>query len=90
MLLADREGLYLLACGSDGNDGPGPWSGALVDGGTLARGRAQGLNPGHCLQHADSGTFLLASGDLVQTGPTGTNVADLALALVTTRDGDLR
>jgi len=90
MLLADREGLYLLACGSDGNDGPGPWAGALVDGGTLARGRAQGLNPGHCLQHADSGTFLLASGDLVQTGPTGTNVADLALALVTTRDGDLR
>ena len=90
MILEGREEVHLLACGSDGNDGPGSWAGALVDGGTLARGRAQGLDPGRCLEQADSGSFLLASGDLVQTGPTGTNVSDLVLALVTTGDGELR
>ena len=90
MILAGRHDVHLLACGSDGNDGPGPWAGALVDGDTLARGRAHGLDPDRCLAHADSGAFLLASGDLVKTGPTGTNVSDLVLALVATREGELR
>ncbi|MGH9638326.1 MAG: MOFRL family protein, partial [Candidatus Angelobacter sp.] len=33
-----------------------------------------------CLRNADSGTFLEASGDLLHTGPTGTNVMDLIIA----------
>ena len=74
-------GTWVLAAGTDGTDGPGEDAGALVDGGTVARGAAAGLGPDHCLRTADAGTFLDASGDLVRTGPTGTNVLDLVVAL---------
>lgn len=72
----------LLAAGSDGGDGPGAAAGAVVDGGTATRGRARGLDPQDHLRRADAGAFLAASGDLLHTGPTGTNVCDLLLALV--------
>ena len=55
-------------------------AGALVDGGTQQRGEAEGLSLSQCLGRADAGSFLEASGDLVHTGPTGTNVMDLVLA----------
>ena len=74
-------GAWVLAAGTDGTDGPGEDAGALVDGGTVARGIAAGLDPDRCLRTADAGTFLDASGDLVRTGPTGTNVLDLVVAL---------
>jgi glycerate 2-kinase len=80
MALEGSTDLCLLAAGSDGSDGPTADAGALVDGGTLARGRAGGLDPAACLAAADAGRFLDASGDLVTTGPTGTNVMDLVLA----------
>jgi len=73
--------VWLLAAGTDGTDGPGEDAGALVDTGTCARGRAAGLDPDQCLDAADSGRFLHASGDLLRTGPTGTNVMDLILTL---------
>jgi hydroxypyruvate reductase len=47
----------------------------------VARGVARNLDANVCLAMADSGTFLDASGDLFATGPTGTNVADLAIGL---------
>lgn len=78
-----RAGAWVLAAGTDGTDGPGEDAGALVDGGTIARGVAAGLDPDRCLRTADAGTFLDASGDLVRTGPTGTNVLDLVVALKT-------
>jgi glycerate 2-kinase len=90
MVLEGRQQVHLLACGSDGNDGPGSWAGALVDGSTLAAGRARGMDPAYCLERADAGSFLRASGDLVHTGPTGTNVADLVLGLVSAQDRQLR
>lgn len=74
-------GTYVLAVGTDGTDGPGEDAGALVDAGTVARGVAIGLDPEVSLRAADAGTFLEASGDLVHTGPTGTNVMDLVVAL---------
>jgi len=77
--LAGRDDRWLLAAGTDGTDGPTADAGALVDGGTIERGEAEGLNAAECLARADAGTFLEASGDLVHTGPTGTNVMDLAL-----------
>jgi glycerate 2-kinase len=80
-VLAGCEGAYLLAAGSDGTDGPTADAGALVDGGTLARGTDGGFNAGVSAANADSGDFLEASGDLIQTGPTGTNVMDLMLGL---------
>ena len=79
-LLAGRNDRWLLAAGTDGTDGPTSDAGALVDGGTQQRGEAEGLNLTQCLSRADAGTFLEASGDLIHTGPTGTNVMDLVLA----------
>jgi hydroxypyruvate reductase len=79
--LAGRDGCLLLAAGSDGSDGPTDDAGALVDGSTVQRGSGQGLDVDHCLATADAGSFLTASGDLVTTGPTGTNVMDLVLGL---------
>jgi len=53
----------------------------VVDPETVSRGNAQGLDARHCLEAADAGRFLAASGDLLVTGPTGTNVTDLVIAL---------
>lgn len=79
--IAGQPNCYLLAAGTDGTDGPTDDAGALVDGDTLERGRTHGLDGAACLVHADVGTFLEASGDLIQTGPTGTNVMDVILGL---------
>lgn len=79
--MAGCSACYLLAAGTDGNDGPGADAGALVDGFTLSRGQAAGLDAAACLAAADAGRFLAASEDLLQTGPTGTNVMDLLLLL---------
>jgi glycerate 2-kinase len=81
-LLAGHRHIRLLAAGTDGSDGNSEDAGALVDGGTVARGEAQGLDAGECLACADSGRFLAASGDLIHTGPTGTNVMDLVIGVV--------
>lgn len=75
------ENLFLLAAGTDGTDGVTADAGALVDNGTLRRGKYQNLDPEACLQNADAGTFLEASGDLIHTGPTGTNVMDVIIGL---------
>lgn len=77
--LAGEPGTALLAAGTDGTDGPGEDAGALVDGGTLRRGADAGLDARDCIVAADSGRFLEAAGDLIQTGPTGTNVMDLMI-----------
>lgn len=79
--LAGNESCYLLAAGTDGTDGPTADAGALVDGQTLQRGMQEGLHAGDCLAAADAGRFLEASGDLLTTGPTGTNVMDLVIGL---------
>jgi glycerate 2-kinase len=79
--LAGLPDVYLLAAGTDGNDGPGEVTGALVDGRTLARGRQKGFDALRCLERTDAGSFLAASGDLIYTGPTGTNVMDILIAL---------
>lgn len=78
--LAGRTGWYLLACGTDGVDGPGDSAGALVDGETISRGLSAGLDPESALARADSGRFLEAAGDLVHTGPTGTNLNEVLVA----------
>lgn len=79
--LDGASGAALLAAGTDGTDGPTDDAGAIVDGGTLARGQVEGLDARAALAAADSGRFLEASGDLLFTGPTGTNVTDLVLGL---------
>ena len=73
--------VLLLAAGTDGSDGPTDDAGAVVDGETCARGRRHGLDPSDALAGFDAGRFLAASGDLLRTGPTGTNVMDLVIGL---------
>ena len=82
-VLAGRENVWFMAVATDGSDGPGLDAGALVDGGTVNRGELEGLNTAQALASADAGRFLEASGDLIQTGPTGTNVMDFMLGLRT-------
>ena len=78
--LQGRRDIHMLAAGTDGTDGNSNDAGALVDGGTLARGGDGGFDAADCLARADAGNFLEASGDLIYTGPTGTNVMDLVIA----------
>ncbi|WP_455210624.1 glycerate kinase type-2 family protein [Kaarinaea lacus] len=83
-VLHGHPGVFLLSAGTDGTDGPGEYAGAIVDGETASRGLKtlpQGRSIAWHLEHADAGTFLQASGDLIRTGPTGTNVMDLILGL---------
>jgi len=80
-VLHGRDDVLLLAAGTDGSDGPGSDAGALVDGGTVARGRAASIDERLAIEGADAGRFLDASGDLLYTGPTGTNVMDIMLGL---------
>ena len=81
LMLQGHADLWLLAAGTDGTDGPTDDAGALVDGGTIARGEQAGRDAKQSLARADAGNFLEASGDLLQTGPTGTNVMDIMLGL---------
>ncbi len=74
-------GWAFLSGGSDGRDGPTDAAGGLVDGGTLARIRAAGIDPEAALAENDSHHALGAAGDLLITGPTGTNVADLQVLI---------
>ena len=75
------EPAVLLAAGTDGVDGPTDAAGACVDGETAGRARARGLDPEAALARTDSHPLLDAAGDLVRTGPTGTNVADVVVTL---------
>ncbi len=79
--LAGQAGITLLAAATDGTDGPTADAGACVDGTTAATIRAAGMDPEDALRLADSGTALAAADALIRTGPTGTNVMDMVLAL---------
>jgi hydroxypyruvate reductase len=81
-LLAGHRNLVLLAAGTDGTDGNTDDAGAIVDGGTLLRAKEGGRKSADdALARADAGPFLEAAGDLLYTGPTGTNVGDVLIAL---------
>ena len=67
--------------GTDGIDGPTDAAGALVDSTTSARVAAAGLAAGTYLDDNNSYAFFDALGDLIRTGPTGTNVGDLQIIL---------
>jgi hydroxypyruvate reductase len=79
--IAGHADFLVLAAGTDGRDGRSEDAGAIVDGGTIARATGAGFNVDAALAAADSGVVLEATGDLVCTGDTGTNVGDIVLAL---------
>lgn len=71
-----------LSGGTDGRDGPTEAAGGLVDGGSITRMRQAQTNPTYALANNDSFHALEASGDLLFTGITGTNVADIQILLL--------
>ncbi len=72
-----------IAClATDGTDGPTDASGALADGQTVSRAREMGLDPWTYLSRNDAYRFFAPLGDLLMTGPTNTNVNDLAFVFV--------
>jgi len=80
--IAGLDDVVILSAGTDGTDGPTDAAGAIADGATLIRAQALGLNAPAFLASNDSYRFFEATGDLIKTGPTGTNVADIQLVLV--------
>jgi glycerate-2-kinase len=83
------QGVALLSAGTDGSDGPTDAAGAMVDGSTAARARSLGIDPLRQLEHNDSYAFFQrfdsAAGarSHLKTGPTGTNVMDIQIVLLT-------
>jgi hydroxypyruvate reductase len=80
--LQGAQGIWALACDSDGIDGTDDAAGAIVGPDTLARAEQRGLDPRAYLARHDSYTFFDQLGDLVRTGPTRTNVNDIRAVLV--------
>lgn len=83
LAMAGEPGIFALAADSDGIDGTEDAAGAFVSPDTLARARAADLDPRTYLAAHDSYSFFAGLGDLVRTGPTGTNVNDIRAILVT-------
>ena len=81
ILLEGTENVLFASVGSDGTDGPTDAAGGVADGGTAARMRAAGTDPAAALKNNDAYHALKAAGDLIVTGPTGTNVNDLTILL---------
>jgi glycerate 2-kinase len=73
---------WIATLGTDGIDGPTPAAGAIVAPNTIARARSIGLNPQTYLDRHDSYRFWLQLNALNTIGPTGTNVADIAIAIL--------
>ena len=73
--------LLVLSAGTDGTDGPTDAAGAIATGETIRRARQRGLDPAKHLAENDSYPFFDALGNLVKTGPTGTNVMDIHVLL---------
>jgi hydroxypyruvate reductase len=86
LALADAIGatgdeMVAASVGTDGIDGPTDAAGAIVDSTTIARARERGLDPSSYLDDNNAYAFFNILGDLIQTGPTGTNVGDLQILL---------
>lgn len=71
-----------LSAGSDGIDGNSPAAGGVIDGSTFEKARTLGLDPIQYLEESDSYSFLNAVDAAIETGPTGTNVRDIRIVIV--------
>jgi hydroxypyruvate reductase len=74
--------IAILAAGTDGIDGPTDAAGAFVFPDSAARALAAGVDPEAAMARNDSYRVFDALGDLFRPGPTGTNVADIVVALI--------
>jgi len=80
--LAGSNGVVLASLSTDGVDGPTDAAGAIADGDTLAKAARMGLVPEDFLSANDSYNFFSKLGDLILTGPTGTNVNDITVLVL--------
>ena len=80
--IAGMGNAAVFSVGSDGTDGPTDAAGGYADGDTCAELLARGLTVDAVLQDNDAYHALQKTGGLIMTGPTGTNVNDVAVALL--------
>jgi hydroxypyruvate reductase len=81
--ISGHDHIILAAYATDGGDGPTDAAGAVATGTTMQRAHQLGLDLASTLHHNDTYTWWAALGDLLIPGPTGTNVNDLFVALIT-------
>lgn len=79
--LKDRKNIVFASAGSDGTDGPTDAAGGIADGDSYKEMTEAGINPEADLDNNNSYHALRASGNLIVTGPTGTNVNDITILL---------
>jgi len=82
LAIEGMEDVLILCAATDGSDGPTDATGAMAEGDTVARARELGLDARAYLANNDSYHLFQALGDLIITGPTNTNVNDLAMVFV--------
>jgi len=80
--LAGTQNMLFVSFGTDGNDGPTDAAGAYADSNTLSLAAKQNLDASIYLNNNDSYNFFSRIGDLLITGPTGSNVMDIQLLFV--------
>lgn len=80
--LEKLTGITIGAFATDGSDGPTAAAGGFADGGSVQRATEAGFDVAIALARNDAYPLLMASGDLIVTGPTGTNVNDLTMAII--------
>ena len=80
--LSGEQGILLASFATDGKEGNTDAAGGFASGETIRAGIGAGRDPRVCLAANDSRSFLKAAGDLIVTGPTGTNVNDITCVLV--------
>ncbi len=77
--ISGLKGVVVASVSTDGIDGPTDAAGAIVDGNTILHSKLKGLDAEKYLNNNDSYSFFKRMGDLVYTGPTGTNVNDISI-----------
>jgi glycerate 2-kinase len=82
MAIRDIPGITFLSAGTDGNDGNSDAAGAVVDSETAHLALSMNADPSLFLQNFDSYSFFRSVGGHVYTGPTMTNVMDIAIAII--------
>lgn len=82
MAIEGKEGITMLSAGTDGTDGPTDAAGALIDSESIARARKAGIVPEEYFAEDDSYSFFRLTGDILVTGPTGTNVMDIQVIIL--------
>ena len=88
--LTDNDNITFASFSTDGVDGNSNLAGAIADNNTLNLARSEGLDYKNYLDNYDSATFFRKLSLEIETGPTGTNVADISLVLISNPNNPYR